>query len=152
MNHAWPMALFAYVLLAAPMHAQSLPNDSGEIQIRQLVQQYMDARNSKNGAAIRSLFTTDADQLVSTGEWRKGIAALVQGAMASSRKETGKSAITVESIRLLEPNVAIADGRYETSNAATGQSRSMWTTLVLKHTDLGWRIAAIRNMLPAPNH
>ncbi len=112
----------------------------------------MDARNSKNGAAVRSLFTADADQLVSTGEWRKGIDALVQGAMASSRKETGKSAITVESIRLLDPNVAIVDGRYETSNAATGKSRSMWTTLILKHTDLGWRIAAIRNMLPAPNH
>ena len=71
--------------------------------------------------------------------------------MASSKKETGKSSITIDSIRFLDANIAIAEGRYETSAAATGQTRHMWTTLIVERTDAGWRIAAIRNMLPAPH-
>jgi uncharacterized protein (TIGR02246 family) len=143
------LILIATVLLAAEGYSQTPPNNSGERQIRELVQKYVDARNGKDEQATRSLFTPDADQLVSTGEWRRGIDSLVQGAMASSRKETGTSSITVESIRFLEPDLAIADGRYETITA--GADRKMWTTLIVKRTDAGWRISAIRNMLPSPN-
>ena len=96
------------------------------------------------------LFTTDADQLVSTGEWRKGIDAVVGASMATSRKETGKSEITIESIRFLDFKVGIVDARYETVSARDGITRKMWTTLVVKRGDGGWRIAAIRNMLPSP--
>lgn len=98
---------------------------------------------------MRSLFTPDADQLVSSGEWRRGIDNLVRGAMASSQKETGTSSITVETVRFLEPDIAIIDGRYRTTSS-TGDVRNMWTTLVLKRTVDGWRITAIRNMLPVP--
>jgi hypothetical protein len=45
--------------------------------------------------------------------------------------------------------VALADGRYELTGLAGGESRKMWTTLVLTRGADGWRIAAIRNMLPA---
>ena len=114
-----------------------------------MVQRYVEARNQGNAEATRSLFTDDADQLVSTGEWRKGPDALTRGAMASSRKEAPKSSIQVESIRLIEPDVAIVDGRYETVTADSGNTRKMWTTLVIKRTGAVWRIAAIRNMLPA---
>ena len=110
----------------------------------------MQARNQKDEVAVRSLFTPDADQLVSSGEWRKGIDNLVRGAMASSQKETGTSSISVESVRFLEPDIAIVDGRYRTTSSTSGDVRNMWTTLVLKRTGDGWRIAAIRNMLPAP--
>jgi hypothetical protein len=55
----------------------------------------------------------------------------------------------VESLRMVTPDVAIADGRYELTGLAGGATRSMWTTLVLKRTEKGWRISAIRNMLPA---
>jgi uncharacterized protein (TIGR02246 family) len=116
---------------------------------RNLVAQYMQARNQKDEAAVRRLFTTDADQLVSSGEWRKGIDHLVRGAMASSQKETGTSSITVESVRMLQADVALVDGRYRTTSAG-GDMRNMWTTLILKRTAEGWRITAIRNMLPAP--
>jgi len=45
--------------------------------------------------------------------------------------------------------VALADGRYELTGLAGGATRSMWTSLVLTRGTDGWRIAAIRNMLPA---
>lgn len=133
------------VALAAglPLVAQS----SDEAAIRALVQKYMEARNTKDAEATRALFTSDADQLVSSGEWRKGIDALVRGAMASSQKEAGKSTITVESIRFVTPDIAIMDGRYEVPSG--NDVRKMWSTMVVKRTNEGWRIAAIRNMLPA---
>jgi hypothetical protein len=45
--------------------------------------------------------------------------------------------------------VALADGRYEISGASAADARKMWTALVLTRSSSGWRIAAIRNMLPA---
>ncbi len=111
----------------------------------------MNARNSKDAAATRSLFTKDADQLVSTGIWRHGIDALIAGAMASSGKERNQSSITVEDVRFLSSDIAIVDGRYRTSEAKSGAARNMWTTLIVERRAGAWRIAAIRNMLPAPH-
>jgi uncharacterized protein (TIGR02246 family) len=120
-----------------------------EAAIRDVVQKYVDAREATDAHAIQVLFTSDADQLVSTGEWRKGRDAVVRGTLASSQKSGGKRSITVESVRLLAHDVAIADGRYEITGMADGADRRMWTTLVLTRGRDGWRIAAIRNMLPA---
>jgi uncharacterized protein (TIGR02246 family) len=117
--------------------------------IREIVSQYVAARERIDPKAVEELFTADADQLVSSGEWRRGRDTVVRGAMASSRNTGGKRTITLESVRFVTPDVAIADGRYELTGLAEGASRSMWATLVMKRTEKGWRITAIRNMLPA---
>lgn len=117
--------------------------------MRSLVQRYMDARDRQDPRAIEALFTADADQLVSSGEWRKGRADLVKGTMASSQSTGGKRTITVESVRLLAPGVAIADGHYDLTGLAGGETRHMWTSITAVKTAAGWKIAAIRNMLPA---
>jgi len=140
----WFMAV---ALFSGNLYAQaSRPNEQA---IRGLVAEYVDARNSNDAEAVRKLFTPDADQLVSTGEWRKSLADLVRGASASSRKETGTSSIAIENIRLVNPTVAIVDGRYRTTSLK-GVIREMWTTIILQYVDPNWRITAIRNMLPAP--
>jgi uncharacterized protein (TIGR02246 family) len=133
-------------IVATSLFAQS----SDETAIRALVQKYMDARESQDERAVDSLFTDDADQLVSSGEWRKGRTELVKGTLASTRNSGGKRTITLTSIRFVAPGVAIADGRYELAGAAGGDRRSMWTTFVLTRQSGAWKIAAIRNMLPAP--
>ena len=120
-----------------------------ETAVREIVQKYMDARERQDAHALEALFTADADQLVSSGEWRKGRSEVVQGTLASSQNMSGKRTITVESVRFIAPDVALADGRYELTGLAGGQSRKMWTTLVLTRASDGWHIAAIRNMLPA---
>ena len=102
--------------------------------------------------ALEHLFTADADQLVSSGEWRKGREAVVKGTIAASQREAGKRTITIESIRFLSKAVAIADGRYELMDAAGNPTRKMWTSIVLTRDHNRWQIAAIRNMLPAPAH
>lgn len=120
-----------------------------ETDIRAAIQKYVNVRDHPDPKALESLFTADADQLVSSGEWRKGREAVVKGTIAASQKETGKRTITVESIRFLTKTVAIADGRYDLLDAAGNPTRKMWTSIVLTREHSGWRIAAIRNMLPA---
>jgi uncharacterized protein (TIGR02246 family) len=120
-----------------------------EAAIREIVGKYVDARERIDPQGVEALFTIDADQLVSSGEWRRGREAVVRGTMASSRSTGGRRSITVETVRFVTPEVAIADGRYELTGLSGGATRSMWATLVLKRTGQGWRITAIRNMLPA---
>jgi hypothetical protein len=74
---------------------------------------------------------------------------LVKGMLESSRKNPAKRSITVESVRLLTADVALADGRYIQKGQAGGKDREMCTAITLKRGVDGWRIAAIRNMLPA---
>ena len=133
--------------MAASVSAQS---SGDEAAVRGVVARYVAAREHRDEKAIAALFTEDADQLVSSGEWRKGRAQVVRGTLASSQSTGGTRTITVESVRFLSPDIALADGRYEIAGMSSGATRRMWTTLILKHTRDGWRIAAIRNMLPAP--
>ncbi len=118
--------------------------------IRDVVKKYVDAREQRDPKAVEALFTADADQLVSSGEWRKGRPALVTGTMASSARTGGTRTVTIETVRMIAPNVAIADGRYEIAGLAGGATRQMWSTFVMTKDKDGWRITAIRNMLPAP--
>lgn len=120
-----------------------------EKQIRELIARYVEAREKIDPSAVGQLFTPDADQLVSSGEWRRGRAALVEGTTASSRRNAGHRSITIETIRFLTPGIAIVDGRYELAGTNGGETRKMWSTLIVRRTKAGWRIAAIRNMLPA---
>ncbi len=121
-----------------------------EIAVRTAVSRYADARELRDSAAVEALFTSDADQLVSSGEWRKGREAVVKGTLASSERTGGHRSITVDNVRFLSADVALVDCRYEISGLAGGQTRSMWSAFLIKRTPDGWRIAAIRNMLPAP--
>ena len=139
-----PVALFAALLTAQ----EAVP--SAEAGIREIVHRYLDAREHRDEKALAGLFTADVDQLVSSGEWRKGRDAVVRGTLASSASTGGRRTITIQTIRFLTPDVVIADGPYELAGLTGGQTRSMWTAFLLKRTSDGWKIAAIRNMLPAP--
>lgn len=117
--------------------------------VRKLVDRYSAAREVSNPAMLEPLFTENADQLVSSGEWRKGRAALVKGMLASSRNNPGNRTITVENVSFIRDGVAIANARYEIVGDANRPTRCMWSTFICVREEGGWRIAAIRNMLPA---
>ena len=148
------MALKCLLLLCfascALLVAQDVSKGNDEASIRNLVQQYVSAREANNGKQIEQCFTADADQLVSSGEWRKGRDQVVRGTMESFSREQGHRTIAVETLRFPSPDVAIVDGRYELSGQSGGSTRKMWTTLICLRESSGWKIAAIRNMLPAP--
>jgi uncharacterized protein (TIGR02246 family) len=119
--------------------------------VREVVKQYVDARDRSAAKAIEALFTPDADQLTSSGEWRRGRDEIVRGTLASSKSNPGARTIAVETVRFPAPGVAIADGRYEISGTGDAAPRRMWTSFLMVRAGNTWRIAAIRNMLPAPS-
>lgn len=143
--------LFPWLLLplfAALLSAQNAKGPQ-ESEIREVIHKYLDARERRDPKAVAAVFTPDADQLVSSGEWRKGRDAIVRGTLASSESTGGHRSITIQTIRFLGPNVALADGPYELTGLAGGENRKMWTTFLLTRGSNGWLIAAIRNMRPA---
>src|SRR5690242_4060943 len=110
-----------------------------EAAIKDVVTKYLAAREHRDPQAVGALFTEDADQLVSSGEWRKGRAEIVKGTLASSERTGGTRTITVESVRFPKPDVAIADGRYEL--AGQDGTRRMWSSFVMVKEGGSWQIA-----------
>jgi uncharacterized protein (TIGR02246 family) len=129
---------------------QRAPHDPrDESEVRDVVKAYVDARERADAAAIAALFTEDADQLTSSGEWRKGRDALVRGTLASSKANAGTRTIAIETVRFPASGLAIADGTYTIAGGQSG-ARNMRTSFVFVKVGSAWRIAAIRNMMPAP--
>ena len=145
------LILMLWLTPAVTAPAQATPKSGAdESAVREVVKKYVDARERADEAAIRALFTEDADQLVSSGEWRRGREGVVKGTLASSKSNAGARTIEVETIRFPARDVAIADGRYTIAASGTAQARNMWTSFVMVRVSGSWKIAAIRNMLPAP--
>ena len=147
------LALSALACVLAAQPVASLRADEGDSKaVADLVSRYAAARESREPDAIRALFTEDADQLVSSGVWRRGREALVEGMLGSSRRNPGARTLEVEAVRFPAPGVAVADARYIIRGSDGAPDRKMWSTFLCLRSPSGWRIAAIRNMLPAPRN
>jgi uncharacterized protein (TIGR02246 family) len=142
---AFLMVAACYALPAFGAQASSTPSRD-EAAVREVVRRYVNAREHSDRKAIEALFTADADQHTTSGEWRRGREQVVTGALESSTRNPGSRSISVESVRFITPDVAIADGPYLIGSG--GNVRRNWTTIVVKRETDGWRIAAIRNMVP----
>lgn len=126
-------------------------NDGQQRAITALIDQYSQAREKRDTVLLKAILTSDVDQLVSTGEWRAGIHAAVEGMMKSSATSPGTRTLHIEKIQMLSASSAIVDCRYEIQNADS-TARKMWSTFIVVTEKGGWKIRAIRNMLPAPNN
>ena len=115
--------------------------------ITALIDQYSEAREKRDTTLLKTILTNDVDQLVSTGEWRNGISAAVDGMIKSSASTPGTRTLHIEKIRMLNPNSAIVDCKYEIQNK-DGTARKMWSTFLVVAATETWKISAIRNMLP----
>ena len=138
----WLICLLC-VMLTLPAAAQ--PPAADEAAVRDIVRRYTQARELKDPAAIEALFTADADQYTSSGEWRRGMAQMVKGMLETSARNPGTRAIAIAAVRFVTPDVAIVDGEYKTG----ADTRPLWTTLTVVRDGKAWKIAAIRNIAPA---
>ncbi|MBS1577800.1 MAG: DUF4440 domain-containing protein [Bacteroidetes bacterium] len=116
-----------------------------------LIDRYSLAREKRDTVLLKSILTPDIDQLVSTGEWREGLQAAVEGMQRSSANSPGTRTLSVSKIQFLNPSSAIVDCRYEIQNAS-GSVRKMWSTFIVIKIKKQWKIRSIRNMLPAPGN
>lgn len=141
--------MWTNVLLVSSMAISSAgqvtaPRAGDEAAVRAVIERYVDARDARDAAALAALFTADADQYTTTGDWRRGRDRLLPGMAESSRQNPGSRGIRVQAVRFVTADVALADGSY----FIVGSDLERWTTIVLTRDGGTWRIAAIRNMTP----
>jgi uncharacterized protein (TIGR02246 family) len=138
------------ILIAVPVLAQ--PPGGDDAAVRAVIRQHDETRNRGDFKALAQLFTADAEQHTSAGEWRRGRAEIeknVAQIMATTYKG-GKYTTKVDTVRMLTPTVAIVDGAFEISNIGGGGRRMGHSTYVLVKDGQQWRIAAVRSMVPTP--
>ncbi len=126
----------------------STPADHYRKEITFFIYQYSEAREKRDTVLLKTILTTDVDQLVSTGEWRNGIGSAVQGMLKSSANSPGTRTLQVDKIRMLNPTTAIVDCKYEIQNTDSSMRR-MWSVFIIVAEKEAWKISAIRNMLPS---
>jgi hypothetical protein len=124
-----------------------MPKDQQRKEIVELIDKYSQAREKRDTALLKTILTSNIDQLVSTGEWRNGIGTAVQGMLKSSANIPGTRTLLVDKIRMLNSTSAIVDCRYEIQNTDSTM-RKMWSTFIVVVKNKVWKISAIRNMLP----
>jgi len=149
------IALFSLLHLTGLMllygqHAITV-NDKQQKAIATVIDQYSAAREKRDTILLKAILTSDVDQLVSTGEWRSGINAAVEGMMKSSSNSPGTRTLRIEKLQMITASSVIVDCRYEIQNA-DNTVRKMWSTFIVVAYKEKWKIRAIRNMLPAPNN
>jgi len=143
--------LFILILLTTTtfIFAQNKSDANKQKQeIYSLIEKYTQSREMLDTVLLKSILTSDVDQLVSSGKWRIGIEGAMKGMVRSSTRNPGDRTIKIEKIRFLNSECAIVDTRYEIQNT-DGTARKMWSTFIVVQNENIWKITAIRNMLPA---
>ena len=148
MKNHFPFILCAFMTLPLIYAQDAMSNTKKRQGIYKLIDNYARAREKKDAVLLDSILTTDVDQLVSSGKWRKGKKESMKGMLQSSSSNPGTRTLQIEKIRFLNPVSAIADARYQIQNA-DGTTRKMWSTFIVVYGEDRWEITAIRNMLPA---
>jgi len=137
------------IAVAAPAWAQTGDRPADEAAIRAVIQAFLDTREKNDAAGLAALLTPDVDQRQTSGNMRSGRDAVVSGSLTTQQSTGGRRTITVDSLRFVGPDVALADGRYDSVGRADGTDQRMLTSMVLRREGGSWKIAAIRNMLPS---
>jgi len=132
------------------LYAQhNIPGAHQRKAISTLIDRYSEAREKRDTVLLKSVLTSDVDQLVSTGEWRTGISDAIEGMMKSSANSPGTRTLHIEKMKMISAAVAIVDCHYEIQNTDSSVRR-MWSSFVVLNQKGIWKITAIRNMMPAP--
>jgi uncharacterized protein (TIGR02246 family) len=113
---------------------------------------YVDAYNQQDAAALSELWADDAVYLNrDTGEPIEGRAAI--GEMFKSMFESGEASqlsVTIQSVRLITPDVAIEDGTAEIRSGAGEMTTSTYTATHVKKEGV-WYLNSVRETdMPAP--
>lgn len=141
-------ATLTLVFLTTTFAAAQPGRVEDEAAIKRVIDAFIATREDDAAEALRNLLTEDVDQQVTSGQMRTGRAAVVDGSLATTQSTGGERVITIETIRFITPDVAIADGPYDITGRSDGPDRHYRTSIVLERERGQWKIAAIRNMQP----
>lgn len=142
------LSLFLF-LLPELAFSQIHPGEKEDaLKIHKLIADYSLARETRDTALLRNILTEDVDQLISSGEWRNGIQAAIDGMLRSSTTNPGSRKLQVEKIKFLSDEIALVDCRYSIISQ-NGNERNMWSSFTVIFQKNQWEITAIRNMNPS---
>lgn len=85
------LGVFLFIATTVSAAAQA-PAAADETAVRDIVRRYTQARELSDPKAIEALFTDDADQYTTSGDWRRGKAQLVKGMLDTSARNPGTRA------------------------------------------------------------
>jgi uncharacterized protein (TIGR02246 family) len=144
--------LSALVIVLAAAASAGSAQATDEAAIRRVVERFDDTRNTGDWKGFTALFTKEADQLISSGTWRRGPDDIAKGMqeITSTAYKGATHKTTADRVRMLGPGVAISDGAFTITNIAGGGGRKGLVTMVLVKDGSEWRIAAARSMVPTP--
>jgi uncharacterized protein (TIGR02246 family) len=149
MNRLQTIVAVLFLTGIACAWAQGGDRAADETAIRAVIQAFLDTREKNDAAGLAALLTADVDQRQTSGNMRSGRDAVVSGSLSTQQSTGGRRTISVDSLRFVGPDVAIADGRYDSLGRADGTDQRMLTSMVLRREGGAWKIAAIRNLLPS---
>lgn len=141
--------LLFLLLLPSLAFSQIKPDQKEDaVKINALMDQYSQARETKDTVLLRKILTQDVDQLVSNGDWRTGIRQAVDGMLRSLNANPGTRKLSVEKIKFLNDEIALVDCRYVITDP-DGMERNLWSSFTVVFHKKAWKISAIRNMKPS---
>ena len=91
------------IATATAAAAQSRASAADEAAVRDIVRRYTQARELNDPKAIEALFTESADRYTTSGDWRRGVQALVKGMLETSAINPGKRAINIAAVQICDP-------------------------------------------------
>ncbi|HSF54370.1 MAG TPA: nuclear transport factor 2 family protein [Algoriphagus sp.] len=140
--------IFFLFLVPSLAFSQIKPEEREKaVKIHKLIEQYSQARETKDTVLLKQILTEDVDQLVSNGEWRNGIREAVDGMLRSSNANPGIRKLQVDKIKYLSDEIALVDCRYVITDP-NGTERNLWSSFTVVFHKKSWKITAIRNMNP----
>lgn len=128
-----------------------------EAAIRAIGDSYASAWADGDAAAVANLYASDGDSVGVDGRFLKGRAE-IQAALAEDLEGFFKGtqiSITTDSVRFLEPSVAMMDGSFEITGitgpdgAAADPLRGLFSNIGVKEGGT-WTLGCVRAMVPLP--
>lgn len=146
--------LYSFALALAALAAPAYAADE-EAAIRARAESYQAAYNRHDAKAVAEHWSEDAEYLVESGarvRGRDAIQKVFEGLFAEDREV--QIAVTISSIRIVTPDVAIEDGKVEVSGEDGPAVESTYTAVNVRKNGV-WYVDSIRETdLPVPpsNH
>lgn len=162
MRIAWIPAVVMWAAVAIPAMAAeqpAAPTESpnaaapspDEQAIRRCAEAFATAYNAGDAAAVAALFTPTAEIVDQEGHRAEGRAAIEKiFAGIFQARPKGRIELTVDSVRLLSPTLAVEDGIATVSNADGQPAERTRYTVVHVKDENDWRMASARD-LPEPH-
>ena len=124
-------------------------NINDELAVRALVDQFVQGWNTADGAAFARPFASDADFTAITGLRARGrdLIARAHTEILTGIHRGTRLAAEVNSVRLLRPDVAVADVSTRMTPAVLGP-RAASACIVAAKAGGEWSIAVFHNMIP----